>query len=156
MDFLVLVPSNYVMNGLPLLVLLSLENLHISPVNLLNNCQLVMLYLGIPIVVPLWLPMKLYKTYTNNRINLIPLLMKNYNKTQAHPTLLNLYQRARISKKRHIIRKRRKHMPVQNVISTTLLIISQLQETSKSKAYRGRLCPHMVKNSSSITLNTFY
>ena len=156
MVFLVLVHSNYVMKRSPLLVLLYLENLHISPVNLLNNWQLVMLYLGIPIVVPLWSPMKLSKPYTNNRRNLIPSLMRNYNKTQAHPTLLNLYQRARISKKIHITRKRRKHMPVQNVISTTLLITSQLQETSKSKAYRGRLCPHMVKNSSSITPNTFY
>jgi hypothetical protein len=65
MVFLVPVPSNCVMNGLPLLVLLSLENLHISLVNLLNNYQLVMLYLGIQIVVPLWLAMKRLKTSIN-------------------------------------------------------------------------------------------
>ena len=155
MVFLVLVHSNYVMNGSPLLVLLYLENLHISLVNLLNNCQLVMLYLGIPIVVPLWSPMKLYKIYINNRINLIPLLIRNYNKTQAHPTLLNLYQRARISKKKHITPRQRKHMPVQSVILTILLITNQLQETSKSKGYRGRLCQHMEKSFSSIILNIF-
>ena len=116
MVFLVLVPSNYVMNGSPLLVLLSLENLHISPANLLNNYQLVMLYLGIQIVAGLCSQNNQLWIYTNNQTTLITLWIKNYNKVLEQSTLSNLYLKARISKRKLTIQRQRRLMPELNVM----------------------------------------